>query len=130
MDREWWRGSSDDDRLALRRDVEEAARNDPTGDRFDRLMVGTGAYTLMRSAITRPESVVAVFSQIVADIELRIRSETKAMLDCPDAGSTEAREHHFKARVAGAMIGLLNELIRIGDEAKDQINNTQEATHG
>lgn len=130
MDREWWRGTGEDDRIQLRRDIEEAARSDPNSDRFDRLMVGSGAYALMRSATTRPETVVAVFSQIVADIELRIRNETKAMLQCADAGSPEAREHHFKARVAGAMIGLLNELIRIGDEAKDQLNNTNEASHG
>ena len=130
MDREWWRGTGEDDRIALRREIEEAAQKDPNSDRFDRLMVGQAAYTLMQSAITRPESIVALFSQIVADIELRIRNETKAMLECSDPASVEAREHHFKARVAGAMIGLLNEMIRIGDEAKNQLNNNQEASHG
>lgn len=125
-EKEWWRGTGEDDRLALRRNIEQAGVNDPTGDRFDRLMVGTAAYTLMHGVSTRPESINALFSQIVADVELRIRQETKALLECKDPASPEAREHHFNARVAGSLIGLLNELLRLGDEAKSQINNQNE----
>lgn len=126
-EREWWRGTGEDDRLALRRQIEEAGtRSDPSGDRFDRLMVGTAAYTLMNGVHTRPESIDALFSQIIADVELRIRRETQAMLTCNDPASPEAREHHFNARVAGALIGLLNELLRLGEEAKQQINHQNE----
>lgn len=124
--KDWWRGTGEDDRIALRRHIEEAAARDPTGDRFDRLMVGTAAYTLMHGVQTRPESINALFSQIVADAELRVRQETKKMLENPDPASPEAREHHFNARVAGALIGLLNELLRLGEEAKQQINHQNE----
>lgn len=124
--RDWWRGTGEDDRIALRRMIEEAGAKDPTGDRFDRLMVGTAAYTLMNGVYTRPESINALFSQVIADAELRARQESKRMLECSDPASPEAREHHFNARVAGALIGLLNELLRLGDEAKQQINHQNE----
>lgn len=124
--RDWWRGSGEDDRLQLRREVEEAGLKDPNEARWDRLMVGAAAYTLMNGVATSPQNINALFSQMIADVELRIRNETKAMLAEPDPASKKAREHHFNARVAGALIGLLNEQLRLGAEAKDQINNQNE----
>lgn len=126
---EWYAGTGEDDRVAAARQLVDDARLDqfdPNPARFEKLLVGTAARDVLAGALVRPESVTKLLSQMIADVERDAQRQMERLLECPDPGSVEAKEAHFKARVDRAMVALLHKYVVLGEEAHDQLNNQSE----
>lgn len=122
-DRQWFHGTGEDQRLQLRREIQEGS---VTGDQalFDNMFIGVTALQLMRGVMDFKQAPL-VLAQMVADCELEIRQESMTMLGEFDSGSPAARAAHFNARVAAGIIGRLNEYIRRGQAAEEYVNQPE-----
>lgn len=126
-DREWWKGTGEEQRIALREAISNAETKDD-GRLFDLMFIGATAFRAMQG-VGSNENIAKLVAQMIADCEIAIRSSSMVLLAETDPGSPEARKAHFDARVAARMVGLLNEYVSRGHAAQDAINNpTEQAT--
>ena len=122
----WFQGTGEDDRVAaaqgLLRDARDA-QNDPNPTRFEKLLVGRAAYDILRGAEANPQLVSKLLAQMIADCEADVQKQVTNLLGTADLTRQDAKDSHFRARVAKAMIALLHKYVQLGEEAQDQLNN-------
>lgn len=109
-------------RHAVARQIEHA---DPNNELWGRLYLGDAANKIMRGVATRTD-IVKVMAMMIAHCELDTQTACKALLECDDPASPEARKAHFDARVSGAILGRLNEYIHDGEAAGEALNTAQD----
>lgn len=125
---EWYVGTGEDDRVAAARQLVEDAKLDqfdPNPARFEKLLVGSAAREVLAGALARPETVIKLLAQMIADVERDAQRQTERLLEMADLTTPEAKEAHFKARVDRAMVALLHKYVVMGEEAHDQLNNQE-----
>lgn len=121
---EWWRGTGEDQRVALREAIANHEAKDD-GRLFDLMFIGRTAYRAMQG-VGENKDVAKLVAQMIADCEIEIRASSMLLMAETDPGSEAARKAHFNARVAARMVGLLNDYVSRGYEAQDSINHPTE----
>ena len=125
----WLSGTGEDDRVAAARELLQAGReelSDPNPARFEKLLVGNAARDILAGVVCRPESAAKLLSQLVADCEMNMQLSMDRLIGADDPGTPEARQDHFNARVARAMVNLLRKYVEQGEEAHQQLNHQSE----
>lgn len=123
---QWIQGSGEDDRITLARRLQDEANAeviDPNPARFERLLVGNVARDVLAGAAANPQLVGKLLAQLVADCEMNIRDAMEKLLTLTDPSGEEARDLHFKARVARSLVNVLRQYVSLAEEAHDQLNH-------
>ena len=122
---DWIRGSGDP-QARLRKRIEDDTSFGDT-ELYDSMYIGISALQIMRG-VAKTREISAVMAKMIAEVEMDIRVATTQLLGHTDPGSPEARQLHFKARVAAGILSMLNRYIIDGQKAGDVINRTDSST--
>ncbi len=122
---DWIRGSGDP-QARLRKRIEDDTSFSDT-ELYDAMYIGISALQIMRG-VAKTREISAVMAKMIAEVEMDIRDSTTQLLGHTDPGSPEARQLHFKARVAAGILSMLNRYIIDGQKAGDVINRTDSST--
>jgi hypothetical protein len=122
---DWIRGSGDPQARLRKRLEDDTSFSDSS--LYDSMYIGASALQIMRG-VAKTRDISAVMAKMIAEIEMEIRACTTQLLGHSDPGSQEARQLHFKARVAAGILSMLNRYIVDGQKAADKINRTDPDT--
>lgn len=100
----------------------------PEGDSlYNRMAIGIAAEKLM-AGVASVDDIANVMRRVIEQAERDAMEGVRDLLGCPDLLSAEARETHFRARVAASTLTYINELIRSGQKAGAELTENQEDT--
>ena len=117
--RQWFQGNDIDTRIRLARALETGESHDLL---MDKIYVGQAALRLITGFATLKE-VATVMADLVVSCENEVRECTSQLLMLDDPSTQAARELHFQARVAAAIVSHLNQLVRDAETAADTLNH-------
>lgn len=121
----WVRGTGGE-RARIEQALDEDLRNGRDAT-FRTLYIGQAALRLMRGIAVKGD-VESVMLRLISDLELEVQECATALFGSNDLHSEQARDAHFKGRVAASILHRLNICIASGQEAADSIN--EEFNHG
>jgi hypothetical protein len=108
----------------LARHVEKAAPDDAL---WQRLYLGDAASKIMRGVAARVD-IAKVLAMMIAQCEVEVQVACNTILDATDLTDPVARKAHFDARVSAAILGRINQYVRDGTRAGEEINNKGDLT--
>lgn len=112
---DWVRGNQ----IELGRRISEADPDD-SPLLWEQLYLGQAAMSLMRGVATRQE-IAKVMGYVIAQCEMDVQQGARDLLAMPDTGSEAYRTLHFNTRVSAGVLNRINQLVRDGQAAADQI---------